>query len=187
MLRLNQIFLLLFLSTTSPFGLALASSEKGGMPQLNPASFDSQIFWLIIIFSLLFLLVNYIFLPKISGIKRNREELINYNLNLAEENNLKVKKINEEISILIEKSKIESEKLIKDCHESNMNNLNTELQKVINQLDQKEKELFLDIQMKEQEIKKNIYKYSKDLAEQIYRKILNKDKAIKITNFKLME
>ena len=140
MLRLNQIFLLLFLSTSSPFGLALASSEKGGMPQLNPASFDSQIFWLIIIFSLLFLLVNYIFLPKISGIKRNREELINYNLNLAEENNLKVKKINEEISILIEKSKIESEKLIKDCHESNMNNLNTELQKVINQLDQKEKE-----------------------------------------------
>jgi len=98
-----------------------------------------------------------------------------------------LKKINEEISMLIEKSKIESEKLIKNCHESNMNNLNTELQKVIKQLDQKEKELFLDIQMKEQEIKKNIYKYSKDLAEQIYRKILNRDKAIKITNFKLME
>tara|TARA_B100000886_G_C20412986_1_gene487919 strand:+ start:1005 stop:1568 length:564 start_codon:yes stop_codon:yes gene_type:complete len=187
MLRLNQIFLLLFLSINLPFGLALASSGKGGMPQLNPASFDSQIFWLIIIFTLLFLLVNYVFLPKISGIKRNREDLINYNLNLAEENNLKVKKINEEISMLIEESKNESEKLIKSCHESNMNNLNTELQKVIKQLDQKEKKLFLDIQMKEQEIKKNIYKYSKDLAEQIYRKILNKDKAIKLTDFKFME
>ena len=185
--RLNQIFLLLYLLVDSPFGFAYAASEKGGMPQLNPASFDSQIFWLIIIFSLLFLLVNYIFLPKISGIKRTRENLISYNLNLAEENNLKVKKINDEISILIHKSEIESEKLIKRSYESNMKNLNAEVQKLIKQLDQKEKALFLDIQIKEQDIKNNIYKYSKDLAEQIYKKILNKDKVIKVTDFKLME
>ena len=37
---------------------------KGGMPQLNPESFSSQLFWLLI-FHISFFIINSIFIPKI--------------------------------------------------------------------------------------------------------------------------
>ena len=40
------------------------SSESGGMPQLNPEFWISQIFWLTIFFVLLFVSLHYFFLPR---------------------------------------------------------------------------------------------------------------------------
>ena len=42
------------------------SSESGGMPQLNPEFWISQIFWLILTFGILFIVLSKLILPKIS-------------------------------------------------------------------------------------------------------------------------
>lgn len=47
------------------------------MPQLNSATFISQIFWLIISFSLMWLIVGRFIVPKISDIKERRQHKIN--------------------------------------------------------------------------------------------------------------
>ena len=47
------------------------SAESGGMPQLNPEFWISQIFWLIISFGILFIVLSKFILPKI----RNNIEL----------------------------------------------------------------------------------------------------------------
>ena len=43
------------------------SAETGGMPQLNPEYWISQIFWLVISFGIMFVILSKIVLPKISG------------------------------------------------------------------------------------------------------------------------
>ena len=64
-----------------------AENEKGGMPQLDPSSYISQTFWLILTFALLFIFVNLFFFPKIIKVKENREKKINDLLNNAKKNN----------------------------------------------------------------------------------------------------
>ena len=47
------------------------------MPQLNSATFISQIFWLVVSFSLMWLIVGRFIVPKISDIKERRQHKIN--------------------------------------------------------------------------------------------------------------
>ena len=51
------------------FRSSYSAEGKGGMPQLNPESFSSQLFWLLIFFTFLFFIVNSIFIPKIKKIR----------------------------------------------------------------------------------------------------------------------
>ena len=44
-----------------------AFGSEAGMPQLNPEFWAAQVFWLILIFSLLYLVIEKIFLPKRPG------------------------------------------------------------------------------------------------------------------------
>ena len=46
------------------------------MPQLDPSSFASQLFWLVLTFSLLFVVLSVFLLPRIRGILENRESTI---------------------------------------------------------------------------------------------------------------
>jgi F-type H+-transporting ATPase subunit b len=55
------------------------------MPQLDPASFISQLFWLAITFSLLYVMLAKNLLPKITNILQARENLIVSHLTQAEQ------------------------------------------------------------------------------------------------------
>ena len=81
-----------------------ASEEKGGMPQLNPESFSSQIFWLTLLFIILFLVNHYFFLPKIKNIRKKRDETIQNYLDEA-------KKLNDSFNSLVEKMNKEFEEV----------------------------------------------------------------------------
>jgi F-type H+-transporting ATPase subunit b len=60
------------------------SSESGGMPQLNPEFWFSQIFWLIITFGVLFIVLSKLILPKISANLEARKSQILENIGAAE-------------------------------------------------------------------------------------------------------
>ena len=91
-----------------------AFGSEAGMPQLNPEFWTAQIFWLILIFSSLYLIIWKIFLPKITySIENRKSRLVN---DLDEVQKLKEnaeKKLNE-YNIIIEKSKKEAKKIIED-------------------------------------------------------------------------
>ena len=65
------------------------------MPQFDPASYASQVFWLVSVFLALFLYIRFIFTPRLSGILHQRDESIAQDLNKAE-------KIRTEIQQLID-------------------------------------------------------------------------------------
>ena len=88
--------------------------SETGMPQLNTEYWAAQIFWLIVIFSILYLIIWKIFLPRITySIENRKSRLVN---DLDEVQKLKEnaeKKLNE-YNIIIEKSKKEAKKIIED-------------------------------------------------------------------------
>ena len=72
------IFQSLALSFIFTFGAQ--SAESGGMPQLNPEFWISQIFWLILTFGLLFIILSKFILPKISNNLETRKSQILENI-----------------------------------------------------------------------------------------------------------
>ena len=71
------VFLNFFLS-----GKILAA-ESGGMPQLDPEFWISQIFWLTITFGTLYVVLSKLILPKISANLEMRKSQIQENIELS--------------------------------------------------------------------------------------------------------
>ena len=74
-----QIFALYFVLVESA-----QSGESGGMPQLNPEFWVSQIFWLVLTFGLLYVILSKLILPKISNNLESRKSQILENIETAE-------------------------------------------------------------------------------------------------------
>ncbi len=74
-----KIFAFYFLLLNS-----VQSAESSGMPQLNPEFWVSQIFWLILIFGILYLVLSKLILPKISDNLETRKSQILENIETAE-------------------------------------------------------------------------------------------------------
>ena len=67
-----KIILINFLLISS-----LKSAESGGMPQLNPEFWISQVFWLIITFGFLLIVLSKLILPKISkNLERRKTQIL---------------------------------------------------------------------------------------------------------------
>ena len=65
------------------------------MPQLEPWSYPSQIFWLLVTFSVLFLIVWRIVTPGIGAIKANRQQKLDADLDKAESLKKKAESVKE--------------------------------------------------------------------------------------------
>ena len=85
-----------------------------GMPQLNPEFWTAQVFWLILIFSFLYLIIWKIFLPKITYSIENRKSRVVNDLNETQKLKESVEKKLDEYNEIIEKSKKEAKKIIED-------------------------------------------------------------------------
>jgi len=121
------------------------SAESGGMPQLNPEFWISQVFWLIITFGFLFLILSKIILPKVSNNLENRKTQIKENIEIAEKQRLESDNKIKEFEKIILDSKLEAK-----------NYFNKAREKIINDLDKKklklETEINSEIQLAEKEI-----------------------------------
>ena len=89
MLRTLSLFLAFKAINTNVF------AAEAGMPQLDPTYWASQVFWLILIFSLLYISISKFYLPKIKNNLDNRENKIKEDLENAnkfkEESEAKIK------------------------------------------------------------------------------------------------
>ncbi len=134
---------------SSVFSIALFTNvkgaESGGMPQLNPEFWISQIFWLIITFSSLFLILSKIILPKISKNIEFRKSQILENVETAEQQKEESDNKIKQYENLILKSKNEAK-----------NYFNEARKKVLEEIDKKkeqlDKELNNEINIAEKEI-----------------------------------
>ena len=84
--------------------------SEAGMPQLNTEFWGAQVFWLILTFSILYLIVWKIFLPKITYSIENRKSKIVSDLNEAQKLKENAEKKLIEYNKIIENSKTKLKK-----------------------------------------------------------------------------
>ncbi len=85
--------------------------SSGGLPQLNPASFPSQIFWLAITFLVMYLVFSRKALPEISSVIENRQEHIQSDLNAAEDLKDESEKVHNAYEEILEESRNKASEL----------------------------------------------------------------------------
>jgi len=161
-----RLFLLIFgfLTTSEVYLLA----AEAGMPQLDPTYWASQGFWLILIFTLLYLALSKLFIPKIKNSIDDRENRIKDDLDEAQ----KLKEVAEaklkEYEISIENAKKDVQKILF----KSKNKLNSDIQ---NKKKTFEKEIETEIENAEKEIesfKKDSLESISKISEEITSKII---------------
>jgi len=116
-------FILIFyigisINTSKVFG------AEAGMPQLNPEYWLAQIFWLILIFTTLYLIIWKLFLPRITNNLENRRSRIINDLNDAQKLKESAEKKLQEYEKIIKNSKNEAKKIFEDGYKNLENELN---------------------------------------------------------------
>ena len=85
-----------------------------GMPQFNTKSFNSQLFWLIITFAILYLTITYFILPRIRENIRLRKNKIANDLERAENIKAEIENMISQSNIKLEEAKNQAQKMIKE-------------------------------------------------------------------------
>ena len=114
-----QIFALNFVLLTSA-----QSAKSGGMPQLNPEFWISQIFWLILTFGILYLVLSKLVLPKISDNLENRKSQILDNIETAEKQREESEDKIKQFEKIILESKIEAKNYFNDRRQEVLEDIN---------------------------------------------------------------
>ena len=111
------------------------AAESGGMPQLNPEFWVSQIFWLIITFGILYIVLSKFILPKISSNLELRKSQIQENIETAEKqreiSEVKLKEYDE----IILKSKSVAKNIFKNAREKIIKDINLKKETLDKQID----------------------------------------------------
>ena len=147
------------------FFLFLLSSNclaAEGMPQFNAKSFNSQLFWLIITFTALYLIITYFILPRIRENIRLRKNKIANDLERAENIKAEIENMISQSNIKLEEAKNQAQKMIKES----ILRSNKEYD---NQIDTIKKQI-ANMQIKAE---KNITEYKKSLEKDIEKSAIS--------------
>ena len=152
-----------------------AFGAEAGMPQLNPEFWAAQIFWLILIFTFLYLAIWKIFLPKITYSIENRKSRVVNDLDEAQKLKEKEEKKLYEYNEIIEKSKKEAKKIIEESKKKLDKDIENKKQKFDDEI---EKELLVaerEIKNLKKNSTSNIANIAAETSEEIIKKIINTD------------
>ena len=150
-----------------------AYSSEAGMPQLDPEFWISQIFWLILIFTALYLIIWKIFLPKITYSIENRKSRVVNDLDEAQKLKENAQKKLNEYNKIIEESQKKAKEIIEDSKKKLDLDIKNKKQKFINEI---EKEL-LAAEKEVKNLKKssilNINNIAAETSVEVIKQIIN--------------
>ena len=155
-----------------------AFASDGGMPQLNPEFWISQIFWLTLVFGTLYVLLSKFILPKISNNLETRKSQIVENIGAAEKQREESDQKIKDYKNIINEAKIEAKNILNQAREKiskDINNKKESLKKEIDEEIKKAETEILDLKNKSPEkINKIAIEASEDLIQQIIGAEINK-------------
>ena len=118
------------------FCMEAFSAESGGMPQLNPEFWISQIFWLTLTFGILYLVLSKLILPKISNNLESRKSQILENIEAAEKQREDSEAKLEEYEEIISKSKLEAKNIFSQSREKVLKDISAKREVLDKQIDE---------------------------------------------------
>ena len=112
------------------------AAESGGMPQLNPEFWVSQIFWLTLTFGILYVVLSKLILPKISNNLESRKSQILENIEAAEKQREDSEAKFEEYEKIISKSKLEAKNIFSQSREKVLKDIGAKREVLDKQIDE---------------------------------------------------
>jgi len=150
-----------------------AYGSETGMPQLNPEFWTAQIFWLILIFSSLYLIIWKIFLPRITYSIENRKSRVVNDLDEAQKLKENAEKKLKEYNEIIENSKKEAKKIIEDNKKKLDRNIEDKKQKFDSEIEKELAEVEKEIKDLKKSSLSNISKIAAETSADIITQIID--------------
>jgi F-type H+-transporting ATPase subunit b len=150
----------------------LAAEEKEGMPQLNPASYASQIFWLAIFFVLVFVFLRFIGLPRVMGIIDERGRRIGGDIASAEALRTQAGEAVKAYEATMAAAHAKARQLLTETHERNVAILNERTRAATTSFDAKVEEAVKRIDAARADALLGIREVSRALASDITVKLV---------------
>ena len=162
-----QLVFFYFLSLEKVF-----ATESGGMPQLNPEFWISQIFWLTLTFGILYLVLSKLILPKISANLEFRKLQISDNIEAAdkqrEDSEAKLKEYEE----IIYKSKNEAKNIFNQAREKALKDISSKREILDKQIDEEIKKAEDEINKLRKDAPAKINKIAIETASELTHKLI---------------
>ena len=147
-------------------------AESGGMPQLNPEFWVSQIFWLTLTFGILYIVLSKLILPKISANLELRKSQIQENIDAAEKQRESSDAKLKEYDNIILKSKLEAKNIFRDAREKVVKNINFKKETLDKQIDEEIKKAEQEIEALRKSAPEKIRKIAIETSAQLVRKLI---------------
>jgi F-type H+-transporting ATPase subunit b len=151
------------------------TAESGGMPQLNPEFWISQIFWLTLTFGILYIVLSKLILPKISANLELRKSQIQENVEAAEKQRESSETKLKEYDSIILKSKLEAKNIFKDAREKVIKDINSKKETLDKQIDVEIQKAEKEIDLLRKSAPEKINKIAIETSSELVKKLIGAD------------
>ena len=171
---LKKIVILLFVTCFACFNTVFAA-ESGGMPQLNPEFWISQIFWLIITFGILFIVLTKVILPKISDNLETRKTQILENIETADKQKEESQKKIDEYEKIILHRKLKAKSYFNEAREKILDDINKKRAALEKDLDQEISEVEKELSDLKNKSGENINKIAAETSAELIKELIGEE------------
>ena len=171
---LKKIVILLFVTCFACFKTVFAA-ESGGMPQLNPEFWISQIFWLIITFGILFIVLTKVILPKISDNLETRKSQILENIETADKQKEESQKKIDEYEKIILDSKLKAKSYFNEAREKILDDINKKRTTLEKDLDEEISEVEKELSDLKQKSGEKINKIAAETSAELIKELIGEE------------
>ena len=171
---LKKIVILLFVTCFACFNTVFAA-ESGGMPQLNPEFWISQIFWLIITFGILFIVLTKVILPKISDNLETRKSQILENIETADKQKEESQKKIDEYEKIILESKLKAKSYFNEAREKILDDINKKRAALEKDLDEEISEVEKELSDLKNKSEEKINKIAAETSAELIKELIGEE------------
>ena len=148
------------------------AAESGGMPQLNPEFWISQIFWLTLTFGILYIFLSKLVLPKISSNLELRKSQIQDNIEAADKQRENSEAKLKEYDVIISKSKSEAKRILGEAKEDALKEIDAKKEALDKQIDEEIEKAEKEISVLKKSAPEKINKIAKETTSEILKKLI---------------
>ena len=148
------------------------AAESGGMPQLNPEFWISQIFWLTLTFGILYVVLSKLILPKISANLELRKSQIQENIEAAEKQRESSETKLKEYDDIIQESKLKAKSIFKDAREKAIKDINSKKETLDGQINEEIKKVEKEINLLKKSAPEKINKIAIETSSELVKKLI---------------
>ena len=148
------------------------AAESGGMPQLNPEFWISQIFWLTLTFGIMYIVLSKLILPKISANLELRKSQIQENIEAAEKQRESSESKLKEYDEIILRSKLKAKNIFKDAREKALKDINSKKEILDKQIDEEINNAEKEIETLRKSAPEKINKIAIETSSELVKKLI---------------